>query len=280
MAIYDKARAFMRESGNGGQWVNGYPREELIRGDIAAGTSYVIESGGRIVGAFCFLQGIDEPTYEVIREGTWLSDAPYGVIHRLGTDGSVKGAGTAVFEWALKRWPHMRVDTHADNVPMQRLIKKMGFDYCGLINVEDGSERLAFEKTGPDLKAIRQSRNAKNAFARHSGIEIAEILTGEAAVRMTVTPDHLNPVDSIHGGCLYTIADVAAGSAASSYGGAVTTLEGSLHFLRPGLNCRELTGYAKVIKGGKRVMVIDVSVTDEGGRELAAGTFTYMNLQL
>ena len=277
MAVYEKARAYMRESGNPSQWgPRQYPEETLIRGDIERGTSYVCVLDGRVVGTFCFLEGEDEPTYAVIREGAWLSGAPYGVIHRLASDGTVKGVASEVFAWALKRWPHMRVDTHRDNAPMQHIFKKMGFEYCGLINVEDGTERLAFEKTGPDLRAIKENRNTKNAFALLSGIEITEILTGEAKVRMTVTADHLNPVGSVHGGCLYTIADVAAGSAASSYGGAVTTMEGSLHFLRPGLNCKELIGRAEVIKRGRRAMVITVSVRDQDERELAHGIFTYM----
>ena len=44
-------------------------------------------------------------------------------------------------------WPHVksiRIDTHPDNIPMQGLIRKMGFTYCGDVTIE--SRRLAFEK--------------------------------------------------------------------------------------------------------------------------------------
>lgn len=40
----------------------------------------------------------------------------------------------------------IRIDTHQDNKSMQRLILKNNFEYCGIIYVEDGSERLAYEK--------------------------------------------------------------------------------------------------------------------------------------
>ena len=43
--------------------------------------------------------------------------------------------------------PHVksiRIDTHPDNIPMQGLIRKMGFTYCGDVTIE--SRRLAFEK--------------------------------------------------------------------------------------------------------------------------------------
>ena len=33
----------------------------------------------------------DDPTYQQIYEGTWLNNEPYGVIHRLATNGKQKG---------------------------------------------------------------------------------------------------------------------------------------------------------------------------------------------
>ena len=40
----------------------------------------------------------------------------------------------------------MKNDTHKDNQSMQRMQAKNGFEYCGLIYLEDGAERIAFEK--------------------------------------------------------------------------------------------------------------------------------------
>lgn len=39
----------------------------------------------------------------------------------------------------------LRADTHRDNLPMQRVLEKAGFSLRGVIYVEDGSERLAYE---------------------------------------------------------------------------------------------------------------------------------------
>ena len=41
----------------------------------------------------------------------------------------------------------LKVDTHEENIPMQNLLKKNGFKYCGIIYLEDGGKRVAFEKT-------------------------------------------------------------------------------------------------------------------------------------
>ena len=151
MNIYEFARRFMAKQGNPNQWgPTNWPPEELIQSDIADGKSYVCICEDRIVGTFFFDQGKDiEPTYRVIEDGVWLDDSPYGVVHRLAGDGSVKGIGKFCLEWAFKQCGHLRVDTHEDNRVMQNLLNKCGFVYCGIIHVEkDGYPRLAYEKSG------------------------------------------------------------------------------------------------------------------------------------
>ncbi len=39
----------------------------------------------------------------------------------------------------------IRGDTHRLNLPMQRVMAKNGLELRGVIHVEDGSERLAYE---------------------------------------------------------------------------------------------------------------------------------------
>lgn len=149
MEIYAYARNFMAEHGNPNQWgPTNWPPEELIHSDIAAENSYVCISDGKIVGTFYFIYGKDiDPTYAVIEDGAWLDDGPYGVIHRLAGNGSVKGIGETCLEWAVEQCGHIRVDTHGDNTVVQNLLKKLGFTHCGTIYVEeDDYPRLAFEK--------------------------------------------------------------------------------------------------------------------------------------
>lgn len=40
----------------------------------------------------------------------------------------------------------IKVDTHEENISMQKLLKKNNFKYCGIIYLEDKSKRIAFEK--------------------------------------------------------------------------------------------------------------------------------------
>ena len=151
MTIYAHARDFMAEHGNPYQWgPTHWPPEQLIRQDIRLGHSFVcLDERERIIGTFFFQHGEDiEPTYRKITDGKWGDDSPYGVVHRIASDGTQKGVGTFCLQWALDRCGHLRIDTHGDNIVMQRLLQKMGFIHCGTIFVEeDDAPRLAFEKS-------------------------------------------------------------------------------------------------------------------------------------
>lgn len=148
MDIYAIARAFMAEHGNPNQWgPTGWPPESLVRSDIARGTCHVCECDGQVVCVFYYDFGTDiEPTYVRIEDGAWIDESPYGVVHRIASDGSVKGVGSACILWALDQCGHLRIDTHGDNVVMQHLLEKLGFVHCGTIYVEeDDFPRLAYE---------------------------------------------------------------------------------------------------------------------------------------
>ena len=145
MEKYENARRFMEEHGNPTQWGKTYPTRACVEEDIREGNCYVCEEEERIIGVFYYRPGND-PTYEVIEGGEWISGAPYGVVHRIMSDGTVKGTASFCLEWALKQCGNLRIDTHRDNTVMQRLLQKNGFSYCGIIHIEDGSERLAYQK--------------------------------------------------------------------------------------------------------------------------------------
>lgn len=146
MNVYDAARKFMQANGNETQWMDGYPSEALIAEEIQAGHSFVCENEeGDIVGTFCFIIG-EDATYKNIYEGNWLNSKPYATLHRIASSGTEKRISQAVLDWCFLQYPNIRVDTHRDNTIMQRILKDYGFEYCGIIYVSNGSERLAYQK--------------------------------------------------------------------------------------------------------------------------------------
>lgn len=147
LEIYAYARKFMAENGNATQWKDSYPPVELIKQDIGEGKCHVCVEGDKILGVFYFA-GEDDPAYREIRDGHWLNEEPYAVVHRIASAEGTKGVASFCLNWALEQTGNIRIDTHEDNKPMQGLLKKRDFQYCGRITLADGSPRIAFQKVG------------------------------------------------------------------------------------------------------------------------------------
>lgn len=147
LQIYERARRFMKETGNPSQWKDDFPPKSLLAADIEAGQLYTVRDakGGAIHGVFALIIG-EEPTYARIEQGRWLSDTEYGTLHRVAGDGRAHGIFDTAVSFCGEKIRHLRVDTHENNLVMQHLITKNGFQRCGIIYVEDGSPRIAYER--------------------------------------------------------------------------------------------------------------------------------------
>ncbi len=145
--IYDSAKAYMNESGNPNQWPIGYPYDDILAEDIAAGNLFVIcDDGGALHGVFAMISGID-PTYLKIYGGAWLNERSYVTLHRVASDGAIGGIMKITVDFAKAAHPDcdIRIDTHKDNLPMQAALKRLGFKKCGIIYIDTGAERTAYQ---------------------------------------------------------------------------------------------------------------------------------------
>lgn len=143
--IFLHARTFMKEHGNPHQWNDIEHQKEAYRNDIERNQLFVMEEDDEIFGVFALILG-EDPTYKVIGKGTWMDESVYGTIHRIASDGRKHGIFHEAIAYAWSKIPHLRIDTHKDNLIMQECILKEGFQYCGIIHIADGSQRLAYEK--------------------------------------------------------------------------------------------------------------------------------------
>lgn len=141
--IYAIARGFMADHGNPNQWGNSYPPRDMLLEDIQKNCLFVLISEGIIHGVFYFYIGVD-PCYGMIHNGFWRSDLPYGTIHRIAGDGTGGVLKNAV-EFCQKRINHLRIDTHKDNTVMQKAILNLGFSERGIVYMEDGTPRIAYD---------------------------------------------------------------------------------------------------------------------------------------
>jgi GNAT superfamily N-acetyltransferase len=152
-ALFSEARVTIAALGID-QWQNGYPSLSVIGEDIDLGRSYVVDMGGFVVGTFVLITD-GEPTYDRIFDGAWLTGDTdrYLAIHRVAVSVARRGSGisTAILNYAAevaRQFGHtsLRIDTHRGNVVMRRMLEKHGFVHCGTIYLENGDERVAYEK--------------------------------------------------------------------------------------------------------------------------------------
>lgn len=146
--VFASARRYMAANGNPSQWGDKSPDMDLVKEDIRHGDSYVVtDSNDRIVATFALMSRPD-PHYDVIADGPgWIeSPMPYMTLHRVATDGSVRGMMPLIFGWAATCCDHLRIDTHADNATMLHQIERAGFSFRGIVTMDDGTPRRAFQR--------------------------------------------------------------------------------------------------------------------------------------
>ena len=144
--IYSSAKEFMRTAGNPSQWQGeGAPSIDSARADMNAGVGYVCIDGEEVVAVFMFAVGEDK-TYDKIYNGDWKNKSPYAVIHRIAVKYHGQGIVDFCFEECFKMFSNLKIDTHRDNIPMQKVLTRNGFEKCGTIFLENGEERIAFQK--------------------------------------------------------------------------------------------------------------------------------------
>ena len=115
----------------------------------------------------------------------------------------------------------------------------------------------------------------ESPFIRYLGIEIIELDEEHARGRMPFTDRYKNPYGTMHGGCLYALADTVAGTLANMSGEAVTTVEGGIHFLEPAADTEYVYCDAKLKRSGKHLITVEVELKDDAGKLLDCGCLSF-----
>lgn len=148
-----QAKAQMRREGKH-QWDENYPTIQILENDILQGWGHVLVQSDCPTDIIAYGAVVfdGEPAYSDLRDGNWLSEQPYVVLHRLAVADRWKRQGMAqrymqaVIDIALSHGIRsFRVDTNYDNLYMQKLFNRLGFRYCGRITYDAG-QRMAYEK--------------------------------------------------------------------------------------------------------------------------------------
>lgn len=147
--ILDDAKRYLAASGSS-QWQgeNGYPNQDDVIEDILENHGYVGLVEGEIVAYAAVYLG-NQAEYSAIYDGKWKHDNYlYVTFHRIAVAADYRGQQVAqTFLQGLiegHKGPDFRCDTHENNKPMQHILEKLGFVYCGKVPID--GERLAYQK--------------------------------------------------------------------------------------------------------------------------------------
>ena len=133
---------------------------------------------------------------------------------------------------------------------------------------------MTLEEREVFYQKVMDRANLSDTFATASGIRITYVGDRRATGELTVTHDSLNPWGFVHGGCLAALADTVAGTAVFTAGYKCVTLSYSFNFLRPAMGAF-IRCAATPQKVGRKVSVMDVTLTNDQGKVVATGNFTF-----
>lgn len=117
-------------------------------------------------------------------------------------------------------------------------------------------------------------------FAHLLGIEIGELKRGEATLHLEVRDELRRNNGFVHGGAVASLVDTAAAFAILTVleaGETTTTVDLTIHYLRPLLKGRA-TAYARLLRAGRRILVISVDVLDEAKSVAATALTSFIKL--
>jgi acyl-CoA thioesterase len=82
------------------------------------------------------------------------------------------------------------------------------------------------------MEKVKRFFSEHDQFAKHTGLEILEAAKGYAKVKMPIQPYHLNGVNTVHGGAIFTLADFAFAVASNSHGRVAMGVNGNISYMK------------------------------------------------
>lgn len=116
---------------------------------------------------------------------------------------------------------------------------------------------------------------SRNNFISHLGLELLELSPQRAVGRVLLHEKLLNPYGTMHGGCLYALADTVGGTLANMNGKLVTTTNGNMSYLAPATSTEYVYCEASLIRCGQHLVTVDIQIKGDEGQLFDIATFTF-----
>jgi acyl-CoA thioesterase len=119
------------------------------------------------------------------------------------------------------------------------------------------------------LKKIKKSIE-EEPYAKLFGIKVIELRQGYSLVEMRALKKYENIFSITHGGAVFSLMDVAFGSAANSYGTVAVALDVNINYIRPAVTGDILRAEAKEVSRGNKIATYNVIVRNSSNKVVAS----------
>ncbi|MGC9516650.1 MAG: PaaI family thioesterase [Methanomicrobiales archaeon] len=109
-------------------------------------------------------------------------------------------------------------------------------------------------------KLLKYFKN--DQFAYNNNIELIEASKGKSKARMVVNDNHLNSLGMVHGGAIFTLADLAFAAAANSHGNVSVAINAHISYMKAAKK-GILFAHAEEISINPKIATYTVKIMDE-----------------
>src|SRR5580765_8862315 len=129
----------------------------------------------------------------------------------------------------------------------------------------------------PEKLARARAAFASVPYAKFLGLELGEIHNGDVTIHLDVRDELKQNQGVVHGGAVASLIDTASAFAVLTQietHERVTTTDLTIHYLRP-ITAGRMTARARVVRGGRRLFVLSIEVTNSAQVLVATAVTTY-----
>jgi uncharacterized protein (TIGR00369 family) len=134
----------------------------------------------------------------------------------------------------------------------------------------------ADELTADELARLHEAFG-QVPYARLLGLEFVRAERGAATFALDTREELTRMGAILHGGAIVSLMDTAAAFAVHTLlepGAQTVTVDLTVHFLRPA-SAGRVEARARVLRAGRRMVILSVETTDQTGTLIATSTMTY-----
>lgn len=147
--FYDEVVLYLTQHVNYPKWMyKSYPSDNSVQQATAAGTQYLCERNGRVVGAFV-LNRDPQGAYQKAKWSKYVADGDYLVLHSFATHPDCYRQGIAeemlnfcFIEAKLNNVSAIRLDVVPTNYPARDFYEKHGFSFVAELDLDRGFEDI------------------------------------------------------------------------------------------------------------------------------------------